>query len=175
MASVKKLQRMSSLLRPLRRFTRDLTIVRGFLSTRTWNISEQFLFYVLSHLANALLLLFTFWPFHNRLLEDNCNINSSRKGKEARSSKCDIVAKVEEETSSDEVSKRHCEHHLLVKNTIVQISSVRKTAKNNKAFDRQCEHYKGVKQRDPRSPVGLAGDVRDVGVAQGGHLGSSCS
>ena len=33
------------------------------------------------------------------------------------------------------------------------------------------EYYEGVEQRDPGSPVGLGGDVRDVRVAQGRHLG----
>ena len=120
MARVKKLQRMSSLFKPLRRFTRDLTIVRGFLSTRTCNNSGSFFVFISTHLANALLLLlFVLWPFHNRLLEDNSNINSSREGKKAGSSKCDVVAKVEKETSTNEVSKRHSEHHLAVKITNV--------------------------------------------------------
>ena len=44
-----------------------------------------------------------------------------------------------------------------------------KTVKNE-VSKTHGEHYKGVEQRDPGSPVGLGGDVRDVSVAQGRHL-----
>ena len=45
-----------------------------------------------------------------------------------------------------------------------------KTVKNE-VSKTHGEHYKGVEQRDPGSPIGLGGDVRDVSVAQGRHLG----